>query len=448
MSTLTGNVFMISKMMNFTTHIRHAHHKCKILVIGGGCGGCTMAAKLSKNFGEAPNHVIVLEPSEDHYYQPLFTLVGGGIKPLEASRRPMKDVLPQKAQWIKDRVTFFRPNNNEVTTSRGDTIQYEVMIVAMGLELYWDQIPGLLEGLSNPDAQICSIYGSNTVSQVYDKIRKTNNGTAVFTFPNTPVKCPGAPQKIAYLAEDYWSREKKRDSIDIVYNTSLPVIFGVKKYADALWNICKQRNIQVNVRKNLIEIRPNHKEAVFQDLDNPDQTKTVKYSLLHVTPPMGVPETLKTQRDLTNAAGFLDIDPKTLQHNKFKNVYGLGDCTSTPNSKTMAAIASQSHVLYKNILDDLANKKMRMVYDGYASCPLVTGYGKCILAEFNYELKPKETFPVNQGREMYFTYLLKEYFFPFLYWNFMLRGNWNGPEIFRKVFSIIKKKDPLYEAAK
>ncbi|XP_024937952.1 sulfide:quinone oxidoreductase, mitochondrial isoform X11 [Cephus cinctus] len=348
---------------------RNIQHSCKILIIGGGTGGCTMAAKFTKQYKE-PKQVIVVEPSDIHYYQPLFTLIGGGIKLFKSSNRPMAQVLPRNAKWIKDSVITFQPESNNIITSNGDTIQYEIMIVAMGLQLYWDKIPGLIEGLKNPDSQICSIYGPEMVTEVFNKIKKVSNGTAVFTFPNTPVKCPGAPQKIAYIAEDYWQQ----------------------------------------------------------------------YALLHVTPPMGPPSILKNHTNLTNAAGFLRVDPKTLQHEQYTNIFGIGDCTNTPNSKTMAAISSQSKVVYRNVMDYLAGKEIRSVYEGYASCPLVTGYGKCILAEFDYKLQPLETFPFDQGKEYYMMYWLKKTFFPFLYWNLMLKGNWDGPEVFRKYFNVFKRK--------
>lgn len=185
---------------------RYTHHSCKILVVGGGTGGCSMAAKFARKFNEPPNQVLILEPSEVHYYQPLFTLIGGGISSFKSSKKPMKDVLPKNATWLKDSVISFEPEINRVTTSNGDTVQYEIMIVAMGLQLYWEKIPGLVDSLRDPDAQVCSIYGSDTVSNVFKKISKTKDGTAVFTLPNTPVKCPGAPQKIAYLAEDYFRK--------------------------------------------------------------------------------------------------------------------------------------------------------------------------------------------------------------------------------------------------
>ncbi|KAK0165985.1 hypothetical protein PV328_004450 [Microctonus aethiopoides] len=416
---------------------RDIYHSCKVLVVGGGTAGCTIAAKFIKDFS-SPDDIIIVEPNEVHYYQPLFTLIGGGLKKFESSKKPMADVIPRGTLWLKDRVISIKADENTVKTSKGDIISYKIMIVAMGLQLYWDKIPGLVDALKNPEAQVSSIYSPETVTNVFDKIKKTRDGTAIFTFPNTAVKCPGAPQKIAYLAEDYWRKQNLRSNIDVVYNTSLPVIFGVKKYADALWKVCESRNIKVNLQTCLIEVRGDTKEAVFQNLQNPKEKFVQKYSFLHVCPPMGPPTELKKHLDLTNDLGYLNVDRKTLQHVKYKNIYGLGDCTTTPNSKTMAAIASQSKVLYHNALDDLSGNPMLMFYDGYASCPLVTAPGKCILAEFDYNLKPLETFPIDQKNEYWIMYIMKKYFFPFLYWNFMLKGNWNGPGVIRKCLRIFK----------
>ncbi|XP_034191932.2 sulfide quinone oxidoreductase isoform X1 [Osmia lignaria lignaria] len=422
---------------------RSNHYSCKVLVVGGGTGGCSMAAKFANTFKD-PKKVIIVEPSPVHFYQPMFTLIGGGLRSYEASKKTMKDTLPKDATWLKESVMSFAPEQNQITMSNGDTVQYEIMIVAVGLQLHWEKIPGLVKSLQDGLSKVCSIYGPETVPHVFSKISRVTDGTAIFTYPNSPVKCPGAPQKILYIAEEFLRKKKKvRNNVKVVYNTALPVIFGVKKYADSLWGVCKKRDIIVNLQTNLIEIDSAKQEAVFEKLDGSNETFVQKFSLLHVCPPMGPPDVLIRHSSLTNETGFLTVDPKTLRHTKYPNIYGIGDCTSTPNSKTMAAIAAQGKVLYKNIMDDLAGKPMIMAYNGYSSCPLVTGYGKCILAEFDYNLQPLETFPVDQGREYYFTYLLKAYGFPILYWNLMTRGYWDGPEFLRQYSNMIKKKkDP------
>lgn len=183
---------------------------------------------------------------------------------------------------------------------------------------------------------------------------------------------------------------------------------------------------------------------------------------MHAVPPQSAPQVLIDSKDLTNDAGFVNVNQMTLQHNVFPNVFAIGDCSSTPNSKTMAAIgnvhsvfgvtmemhlffflivlAGQVGVLHKNINKYLKGKSLDSKYDGYASCPLVTGYDSCIMAEFDYDLQPKETFPFRQDRERYSMFLVKRDIFPFLYWHLMLNGYWNGPALFRKIFSIFKRK--------
>ncbi|XP_067003307.2 sulfide:quinone oxidoreductase, mitochondrial isoform X2 [Anabrus simplex] len=364
----------------------------------------------------------------------MFTLIGGGIKKLQDSRKPMSSVLPKNALWLKDEVMAFEPASNSVQTKKGDHIKYDFMVVAIGIQLLYDAIPGLLEGLKMSNSGICSNYSPLYVNKTFETLKTVHEGNAVFTFPNTPVKCAGAPQKILYIADDYLRKKRKRNDVKLIYNTSLPNIFSVKKYADALWKVIEERDIKVNLRTNLIEIRPDKKEAVFQNLDEPEVKTTQEYSMLHVCPPQGAPDVLKTNKDLSDATGFLEINKNTLQHLRFPNVFGIGDCTNLPTSKTAAAAAAQCGVLRESLSAALAGRDVPDVkYNGYTSCPLVTGYGRCILAEFDYNLQPMETFPVDQGVERYSMYAMKAYAMPHVYWHLLLNGYWEGPKNIRKM---------------
>lgn len=218
---------------------------------------------------------------QKHYYQPLFTLVGGGMKTVEDAARPMADVLSPLVKWVKDKAESFDPKSNKVTTKSGDTIEYDYLVVAAGLQLNYDKIPGLVEALSIPKGAVCSTYSAKYVNRVYEALENFKGGNAIFTFPNSPVKCPGAPQKICYIAEHYLRRTKKREGAKIFYNTALPVIFGVKHYADALWKVVEKRGINVNLRTNLVEVLPGGRQAVFENLDSQQKT-TVDVSLVVV----------------------------------------------------------------------------------------------------------------------------------------------------------------------
>ncbi|KAL0272971.1 UNVERIFIED_CONTAM: hypothetical protein PYX00_005758 [Menopon gallinae] len=403
---------------------------CKLLIVGGGAGGCTIAAKFAPKLGKS---VIVVEPSDVHYYQPMFTLIGGGMKKLKDSVRHMKDVLPSDVEWIKDSVQKLEPQRNYVMTQNGTRINYEFLVVAAGLKVDFTKIPGLLDGLTMPGSGVCSNYSPNFVEKTYSSLDGFVEGNVIFTYPNTPVKCGGAPQKICYIAEEYLQRSGKRRKANVIYNTSLGVIFPVKKYADSLWQVCNSRGIDVNLKTNLVAIEPERRVAVFENLNNPEVKTEMQYSVLHVTPPMGPPPFLRCSPMICDDAGYLDIDKNTLRHKFFSNIFGIGDCTSLPTSKTAAAVAAQSGVLYDNLLLAMSDQPPASSYNGYTSCPLVTGYSKCILAEFDYDLQPLETMPFDQGRESMLAFHMKKDMMPFLYWNFMLRGYWNGPEIVRKI---------------
>eukprot|EP00095_Tigriopus_kingsejongensis_P008451 maker-scaffold18_size714446-snap-gene-1.15 protein:Tk08451 transcript:maker-scaffold18_size714446-snap-gene-1.15-mRNA-1 annotation:"sulfide:quinone mitochondrial precursor" len=403
----------------------------KLVVVGGGAGGCSTAAKFASKLGAG--QVAIIEPRDTHYYQPMWTLVGGGQKSLSQSGKPMKDVLPKKADWIKDKAMTFDPDNCKVTTQNGDVISYEYLVVAMGLQLNYDQVKGLPEAFETPG--VGSNYDVRYVEKTWKAIQDFKEGNCVFTLPNTPVKCAGAPQKIMYLAERILRKQNRRDKANFIYHTSLPVIFGVEKYANALWKIVGERHIDVNLRSNLVEVNPDTREAFFQNLDKPDEAPTaVKYSLLHVTPPMSAPDVLRKATKIVDQAGFLDVDKETLQHVKYPNIFGIGDCTNVPTSKTAAAVAGEIGIMRKNLTAAMNGQPLKAKYDGYTSCPLVTGPGECILAEFDFQSPPQplETFPVNQGKPRWTMYNMKAHIMPIVYWQ-MLNGYWEGPRIFRKL---------------
>jgi len=173
-----------------TSNINFANKSYKLVVVGGGAGGCSTAAKFASKY---PGQVAVIEPRDTHYYQPGWTLVGGGMKTFEDTGKPMKNVLPKKAEWLKTSVETFDPDNSKVTTTEGDEISYEYLVIAMGLQLKYEMVKGLPEALETPG--VCSNYHQDYVKKTFPSIQNFKEGNALFTFPNTPIKCAGAPQK-------------------------------------------------------------------------------------------------------------------------------------------------------------------------------------------------------------------------------------------------------------
>ena len=392
--------------------------KHQIVIVGGGAAGITVAAQLlAKN---SNLDIAIIEPSDKHYYQPAWTLVGGGAYEAAATVKNEREVIPDSVTWIQDYCDRFEPKNNRVITRNQTEITYDYLVVCPGIQLDWHLISGLSETLGQNG--VCSNYAYEQAPKTWETIQNFSGGTAIFTYPNTPIKCAGAPQKIMYLADETFRKQGVRNKSQILYCTATPGIFGVPAYAKPLMEIVKRKDIKLKAKHNLKAIKPDTKEAIFDvTTDSGVEEVTIKYDMIHVTPPMSAPDFIKNS-PLANASGWIDVDKDSLQHNVYPNIFSLGDASSLPTSKTAAAVRAEAPVLVKNLLSLMASQALDQQYDGYACCPLVTGYGKVILAEFDYDKNPSPTFPLDPTQERYSMWLLKKYGLPYLYWNRMLRG--------------------------
>jgi len=391
-----------------------AHHQ--VLIVGGGAAGITAAAQLKR--ARPQLDVVILEPSADHYYQPGWTLVGAGVFSLDETRRAEGDLIPSGVTWIRDAVASFQPEANQLTTTSGATHSYGVLVVATGMKLCWDKIKGLPEALGS--GGVCSNYSRDHAAYTWEAIQAFQGSNAVFTCAPMPIKCPGAPQKIAYLADDVFKR--KRLGAKVIYATATPGIFGVPTYAAPLREVVARKGIDARYNHVLTEVRPDTKEAIFRVTEGERcREEVIPYGMLHVTPPMAAPDVV-AHSSLAAASGFVEVDQYSLQHVRFANVFSLGDVSGMPNSKTAAAVRGQAPVLTANLLALLDGGPLAAAYDGYSCCPLITGYGKTIMAEFNYKQEPTPSFPLDPTKERWSMWFVKRKVLPNLYWNRMLTG--------------------------
>ena len=394
------------------------HHT--LLIIGGGAAGVSVANNMRRQNAEID--IAIVEPSEVHYYQPGFTIIGGGAYTLKETTRNEADLIHPTVTWIKDYAETFQPDDNSVSLRSGDTVSYDYLVVCPGLQLDWDKIEGLKETLNKNN--VCSNYSAETVEYTWECIQNIKEGTALFTQPPMPIKCAGAPQKIMYLAADRFRKRGTLDKFNIEFLNAGPVLFGVPFFAKALSKVVADYGIKTSFNHNLVAIDGPAKIATFEttDSDGNKQKISKAFDMIHVTPPQSAPDFIK-KSPLANAAGWIDVNPKSMQHNQYSNIFGLGDAAATTNAKTAAAVRKQAPVVVDNILSLKNNTDLREGYDGYGSCPLTTSLDKVMLAEFSYDGKVTPSFPFLDPRKSRAIWWWgKTTGFPWLYWHLMLKG--------------------------
>jgi sulfide:quinone oxidoreductase len=393
------------------------HHQ--IVIVGGGNAGISVASQLLRK--NKSLDIAIVDPSDKHYYQPAWTLVGSGIFNIKDTARTEASVMPKGVTWVKWRVAGFDPEGNKLLLEGGEILGYDYLVVAPGIQLNWHEITGLKETLGKNG--VCSNYSFETAPYTFECIKAFRGGNAIFHNPHTPVKCGGAPHKIMYMATDYFRKHGLLDKVNVAYWSGGTRLFAVPKYEKTLLDVVQRGNINLNFNVKLTAIDGDKKVATFVGIgaDNKDQVTKVPFDMIHVTPPQSAPDFV-SKSPLANAAGWVEVDQYTLQHPRFANVFALGDGAGLPTSKTGAAIRKQAPVLVANLLSFMTGKPLTAKYNGYSSCPIVTGYGKLVMAEFDYTNTPTETFPFDQSKERWSMFALKRYLLPWLYWNQILPG--------------------------
>ncbi|MFN3960433.1 MAG: FAD/NAD(P)-binding oxidoreductase [Parvularculaceae bacterium] len=397
--------------------------KHQIVIVGGGAAGLAAAASLLKR--QRDLDIAVIEPSEDHYYQPGWTMVGGGVFDYAVTVRKEASLMPQGVTWIRKAAAAFEPDANAVRLDDGSRVAYDFLVAAPGIKLNFAAIKGLEETLGKNG--VTSNYQPGLASQTWKQVRELKRGKAIFTQPPPPFKCAGAPQKAMYLSCDEWRRAGVLKDISVTFCTAAPALFGVADYVPALMEYVERYKVDLKLGSTLIAVDGAARKATFREKDaNGVELDVVReFDFLHVSPPQIAADVVRGG-PLADASGWIDVDPGTLRHKKYANVFALGDACNAPNAKTAAAVRKQAPIVAENLLAAMSGASAPYVYDGYGSCPLTVERGKIVLAEFGYGGKLKPTFPkwLNDGtKPSRLAWRLKAQALPWVYWNLMFRGH-------------------------
>jgi sulfide:quinone oxidoreductase len=394
----------------------------EIVIVGAGAGGIAAAASLRARKPEL--EIAIIDPADIHYYQPGWTMVGGGIFESKQTARTMGSLIPKGVHWIKAAVAAFEPQDNAVILDGCRVVKYKRLIVCPGLKLDWNKVEGLVETLGHNG--VTSNYRYDLAPYTWQLVEGMKQGRAIFTQPPMPIKCAGAPQKAMYLSGDAWFRRGVLENMDIQFNNAGGVLFGVKEYVPALMEYVRKYDAHLNFFHNLVAVDGPAKKAWFDVAkpDTPVERVEMEFDMMHVCPPQTAPDFIRVS-PLADAAGWIDVDQATLRHKTYDNVWSLGDVMNAPNAKTMAAARIQAPIVAENIVADMRGRSPVAQYNGYGSCPLTVERGKIVLAEFGYGGTMLPSFPkaiIDGTKPSRAAWFLKEKMLPPIYWKGMLRG--------------------------
>ena len=417
---MSGVVRRIANHGRTPTEAIDARHD--VVIVGAGAAGIAVASSLLGR--DASLDIAIVDPADIHYYQPGWTLVGGGVFEAADTVRTLSSVLPSKVHWIKAAVAAFEPERNVVVLEGCRVIEYKRLIVCPGLKLDWHKVDGLVDTLGKNG--VTSNYRFDLAPYTWQLVQQMKEGQALFTQPPMPIKCAGAPQKALYLSADHWNRNGRLKNIDIAFYNAGGVLFGVKEYVPALMSYIEKYGAELQFNHNLVAIDGPAKKAWFKktDVDGGEETVERDFDMIHVCPPQCAPDFIRVS-PLADAAGWVDVDQNTLRHKTFENVWSLGDVMNAPNAKTAAAARKQAPIVAQNVMNDMRSKSDVSHYDGYGSCPLTVERGKIVLAEFGYGGKLLPSFPswlIDSQKPSHLAWLLKEKILPPVYWSAMLKG--------------------------
>jgi len=404
--------------------VRHASEAnvYDVIIVGGGSAGIAVASSLLKRRPQLD--IVVVEPRYKHFYQPGFTMVGGGVFSPTQPQTFTKNVMPKGVRWLEAAAAAFEPEHNQVILEDGTHLEYRQLVVAPGLKLDWDAVDGLRETLGKNG--VTSNYRFDYAPYTWEMVKKMRSGRAIFTQPQMPIKCAGAPQKAMYLSCDHWLRNQVLDKIDVRFCNAGGVLFGVDHYVPPLMEYVKKYNAGLHFFHNLVAVDGNAKKAWFDVTEPGKETRRqeMEFDMLHVCPPQTAPDFVRNSA-LANEAGWVDVAQDTLRHKRYDNIFSLGDACSAPNAKTLAAARLQAPVVAENLIAVFDGKDPVAEYNGYGSCPLTVEKGKIVLAEFGYGGKLLPTFPewlIKSDEPSKVAWFVKEKMLPTVYYKLMLKG--------------------------
>lgn len=390
------------------------HHD--VVVVGGGNGGVSLAARLLRDGVE---DVALVSDRAVHAYRPLLSYVGGGQARMAELERSMRQVLPEACTWGHDTVTAVDPRRSLVHTRSGRVLGYTRLVLAPGLTEDWDATAGLRAAYEQGWA--ASTYVTSAAARVWPALRGLRSGRVVFSVPPEPAPCAPTALKPLFLACDHWRRRGVLDDVDVRLVLPGEGVTGVGR-VDAVVDAALERyGVRVHRRARVGAVDPAARRVTVVGPAGEESVDDVSFA--HVVPRYRAPRWLAAgDLAVDPDPGLVDIDPTTLRHRRHEAVWALGDAAAVGVQPSGGALRPQVDVLARNLAAAARGEELTS-YDGYTVAPVTLARRRLVLAEFDRAGRLRPSVPVvDLLRPRLTSWLVDRYVLPVLYFRRILRG--------------------------
>lgn len=353
----------------------------KVVIIGGGVGGTIIGNALAGSTLHDDAEITLISESTKHVYQPSFISVALGHEKPDALMHGEQNLLSQRIKFVNEKASKIDAKSKQVVTEEGTTANYDFLVVAAGARYNPDEIPGYEEAAHH-------FYDIQHALKLREALAHFTGGKVLIGVGSVPYKCPPAPLEFAFLLDEYFKKKGMRNLVEIEYFYPINGVFTIATIEPMLAKLLEEREIPYHVFFNTESIDPGKRTVTSIEGD------TLNYDLLVLTPPHRGAKVVEDS-GLGDNGDWLPTDKFTLRAKGHDDIYGIGDCTDLPVSKSGSAAHFQSKIVAQSIAYRIFEENDSARYDGHVECFLETGFGKGITLNFDYEHPPK---PGNPNR--------------------------------------------------
>lgn len=384
-----------------------------VLIIGGGNGGVSAAAHLLR---KGCRDVALVDPAEQHVYQPLQHYVGTGIARDDELARPQASLVPEGVAWHRTAAVRIDPASRTVECADGSRVRGADIIVAPGMRVDWSRLPGAAAALESGAA--VSTFAVDLLPRTRARLAAFEGGRALFHVHAQPASGLETAFKPLFIACDRWRSTGvlERSSVVLVHE-------GARVHrVDAI-----ERELRKHLDRYGVDVRLDTRivgvDGPSVELEGPAGRAVEHADLIHLHAPYAAPAVIADSGlDGPASGGFTDVDPETLRHRVHPRVWGIGDGADLGDARTGGGLRQQVQTVVANIRRARAGLPLER-YDGYTVAPVATARRSLSFGEYDRALRVRRSLPVpDEIRSSPLWHALDRYALPQIYWHRILRG--------------------------